>query len=65
MEAIFPQSICLGYLLVDGVCPHVVGKGLVEGRVKVGDTRHTREFFFAQAHDFQGGEIVSNTMRSS
>jgi hypothetical protein len=38
---------------------------LVEGRVKVGDTGHTREFFFAQAHDFQSGEIVSIAMRSS
>lgn len=35
------------------------GKGLVEGRVKVSDTRDAGEFIPAQAHDFQGGEIVS------
>lgn len=38
---------------------------MVEGRVKISDTRDTREFFPAQAHDFQGGKIVSNVIRSS
>lgn len=54
MESILPQPICLGDLLVDRVCPHVFGQGLMERGVEKGDAGHAWKFFSAQANNLQG-----------
>lgn len=64
MESILPQPICLGDLLVDRVCLHVFGKGLMERGVEKGDAGNAWKFFSTQANYLQGGEIVSNAIVS-
>lgn len=60
VEPILPQSICLGDLLVDRICLHVVGECLMEGGVEESDAGDLRELFATETDDFQSREVVSS-----
>ena len=59
MEAVLPQPIRLGYLLVDGVGMYMFGNSTVERGIEVGDASDIGDVASAGADDFQGREVVS------
>lgn len=59
MEAVLPQPVRPGYILVNWIGAHMLGDGAVERGVEVGDTSNIGDFASAVADDFQGCEVVS------
>jgi hypothetical protein len=58
MEPIFPKAIRSCGVLVDWVCLHIGGQGLMESRVEERDTLDRREFLFTEPYDLQRREVV-------
>lgn len=59
VEAVLLETLLARDALVDGVRADALGHRLVEGRVEEGDAFHAGHFLFADADDFEGGEVVS------
>lgn len=64
VEPILSQPICLGDLLIDGICLHVVWECLMEGGVEESNAGDLRELFATETDDFQSREVVSSDRQS-
>lgn len=65
VKSIFPQSMRLGYLLVDWICLHVFGERLMECAIEVGDVLEIGKILSTCPDDLEGGKVVSGLSESN
>lgn len=65
VKSIFPQSMRLGYLLVDWICLHMFGERLMECAIEVGDVLEVGEILPTCPDNFEGGKVVPGLLESS